>query len=290
MKKLVISGLLLALVAPALGQISNDRLCRAIGATPNVAVPPRDRAFFEDNCDCINDECAFKGSARHKQLVAAWKCEGAARELIAKELGRELSELEPIDDSTSDDVTWGGVIERKCMEVRSATRVANWAKPFIAASKRKDQRTNCIAEADKHALRHTKIDIFDACSANPDPTKLIDDLETEKAEMEKAEADRAANLQTQREKLDREVRWETPRWRRDEQEDYLRRCQELYPQQDPGRVATYCACMLERSMEDNPSVPPLFARRDDDDIKIVRARLAPARAECAEFAGVIPRD
>jgi hypothetical protein len=54
-----------------------DKLCEAIGNTPNVAVPPRDRLFLAEHCTCesalsIHDgetDCGAKSSARYKTRI-----------------------------------------------------------------------------------------------------------------------------------------------------------------------------------------------------------------------------
>ncbi len=72
--------------------ISDDRLCQAIGNTPNDAVPPQDRAFFEDNCFCYRGDCAYRDSPRYKTLSATAACvTGAVDRLKAKVPSEELT-------------------------------------------------------------------------------------------------------------------------------------------------------------------------------------------------------
>jgi hypothetical protein len=114
--------------------ISNDRLCRAIGETPNVAVPPRDRAFFQDHCECLIGECAYKGSARHRQLIAAVKCKAYVRTAAAKELGREIE----VEDAVGYIDEFRIVVERLCLKHGSGPKVLAAVKPAIKEQKRRD--------------------------------------------------------------------------------------------------------------------------------------------------------
>lgn len=42
-----------------------DRLCAAIGDTPNIAVGPRDRMFFNEECSCVPGKgCGYAGAPR----------------------------------------------------------------------------------------------------------------------------------------------------------------------------------------------------------------------------------
>ncbi len=85
-----IAAIILAaiLAAPAHAeQYSNDDLCRAIGETSRAAVQPRDRLFFEKNCECFEGlGCMEKGGAMAK----------AAAETVAKveEQRRKTAEAE----------------------------------------------------------------------------------------------------------------------------------------------------------------------------------------------------
>ena len=115
----VLAAPLLLVAVPVSTQVSNDRLCRAIGDTPNVAVPPRDRAFFQDHCECLIGECAYHGGTRHRQLVAAVKCKTHVNGAAEKELGHEIGPADAV----------GGIddfrvfVEALCLKDRSGPTV-----------------------------------------------------------------------------------------------------------------------------------------------------------------------
>lgn len=47
-----------------------DKLCDVIGDTPNIAVPPRDRLWFRENCTCYEGlRCGYLGSAAFRSLA-----------------------------------------------------------------------------------------------------------------------------------------------------------------------------------------------------------------------------
>jgi hypothetical protein len=49
----LLAGILLA--TPVFAGMTNDRLCQAIGDTPNVSVPPQDRTFACDEYKRLTD-------------------------------------------------------------------------------------------------------------------------------------------------------------------------------------------------------------------------------------------
>jgi hypothetical protein len=130
--------------APATAQLTKDRLCQAISETPNVAVPPRDRAFFQDHCACFDGaviadnpnqsvldghECVYIGGRRFRNLEERRKlfikrqtqtaqCEREVRELVAKDSGQEIA---------ADDRLWDRHLDAKvvdlCRDQRSAEKV-----------------------------------------------------------------------------------------------------------------------------------------------------------------------
>jgi len=131
----VLAAVPLLLVAlPATAEVSNDRLCRAIGDTPNVAVPPRDRAFFQDHCACLIGECAYKGGTRHRQLVAAVKCKTYVNGAAEKELGHEIGATDAVGGIEDFRV----VVEGFCLRDRSGSKVLATVRPAITEQKRRD--------------------------------------------------------------------------------------------------------------------------------------------------------
>lgn len=69
-----------------------DKLCEAIGETPNIAVPPRDRLFMKENCTCAGETgCGKLGSKRFSDRLDAANraaAEQAARRAKANEAAR----------------------------------------------------------------------------------------------------------------------------------------------------------------------------------------------------------
>jgi hypothetical protein len=104
----VLAALALAL-SPALvaaEHYSDDELCRAIGETPNAALQPRDRLFFEKKCSCVvRYGCAATASKRWREIklqrekddaqLRATEAELAAKRAAEKALKqREAREVE----------------------------------------------------------------------------------------------------------------------------------------------------------------------------------------------------
>ena len=85
---------------PTMAQVSKERLCKAIADTPSIAVPPRDRAFFEDHCFCGEDHCKYFRVtralqefrlARAERLMEVVRCQFEVRNAVAEEMGLELT-------------------------------------------------------------------------------------------------------------------------------------------------------------------------------------------------------
>lgn len=70
MSKVLGAAVAVAVASLALAaDYSDDDLCRVIGDSPTVAVPPRDRLFLEKNCVCYGPAgCAAPGSPRDKAI------------------------------------------------------------------------------------------------------------------------------------------------------------------------------------------------------------------------------
>lgn len=73
-----------------------DKLCVTIAGAPSLSVPPKDRLWFTENCDCPGGvtsanaaECARIGSERHKQQRA--HAEERARLRLARAQAEEAA-------------------------------------------------------------------------------------------------------------------------------------------------------------------------------------------------------
>ncbi len=108
--------------------ISKDRLCQAIGDTPNIAVPPRDRAFFQDRCECIRGVCAYIGSALHRRVKQIERCETDSNTRISEELGRSVRDGDSFSDS---------VVEL-CVKHASSKKVLGILKPRVQETKARE--------------------------------------------------------------------------------------------------------------------------------------------------------
>ncbi len=131
----IVAAILTSLASgPQAAEVSYDRLCRAIGDTPNVAIPPRDRAFFEDHCECLIGECAYKGGTRHRQLLAAVKCKIHVNEAATRELGYKVGPT----DAVAGIADFRVFVEGLCLRDRSGPKVLATVRPAIDAQKRRD--------------------------------------------------------------------------------------------------------------------------------------------------------
>jgi len=112
MKKLIIAGLLISLAGPTYGSdyptkpAEKDRLCRAMAETRAIAMQPRDRVFWEDECTCASTDpvvacvdnhiatgksvqlCGHPGSKEFKKKVAD------ARLLVSKSNAEQTAKCE----------------------------------------------------------------------------------------------------------------------------------------------------------------------------------------------------
>lgn len=151
MVKVILALVVVLLAVPAHGQISNDRLCKAIGDTPNVAVPPRDRAFFQDHCECLIGECVYKGGARYRQLMTVVKCKVEVKKAVPKMLGRDIDSRDPL--GPFDD--FGIIAEALCMKEYSGQKVMKKLQLAIKEQRSKDQEEiESRKRAEEAAERH----------------------------------------------------------------------------------------------------------------------------------------
>jgi hypothetical protein len=76
-----------------------DKFCEAIGETPNVAVPPRERMWFKDNCTCAGElGCGKIGSKRLSARLAAYE---AAKEKKQAEAAATAARVGPAREATA---------------------------------------------------------------------------------------------------------------------------------------------------------------------------------------------
>jgi len=168
---------LLAVLGSTLAEpISNDRLCRAIGDTPRVAIPARDRAFFEDRCVCLGDECADRASAAGRHLLDAMRCTVKVRS--------RLEERDPDGDFLPQ-------IERWCKDTRSADQAYKLVSAEMKKAQEKDLEKDverCIYTASLGASPKTAIDYAARCRKNPGQWEVVkDDVRQEAAAIERRE-------------------------------------------------------------------------------------------------------
>jgi hypothetical protein len=89
LRALVTACLLVAATATS-AETKDDRLCRAIGETKTVALQPRDRIFFEDNCECVQWRDTPLGCAKKKgSHVKKLRADAAAMEAAYQETERK---------------------------------------------------------------------------------------------------------------------------------------------------------------------------------------------------------
>lgn len=192
--------LLVVSASTAHAQISNDRLCQAIGDTPKIAVPPRDRAFFEDHCTCLDDECVYTGGARYKRLVAVVNCQAEVHKRISKALRREVGEHESLGAHDDLGVTEHSLCvhdpssKRALRELAFAIRVQKQLDANAAEARRREEKEEAELQA-----------------------KYQDAEERGRARRAKLTEDRAARIDSYRQELlaKSRAKYPDPGWERD---------------------------------------------------------------------------
>lgn len=159
MRKLL---LLMALTGVAqAADFSDDDLCRVIGDSPTLVVPPRDRLFLEKKCACYGPAgCAAPGSPRDKAIRAR------LNEALAAEKQRQATEAAKRKDAPK---------RRAAADAKTEPlRKAYWACVYDRAAKDcNDQlqalQKTCEATGQYQAGKHLDVD---ACSQTPTPEQV----------------------------------------------------------------------------------------------------------------------